>query len=182
MSAGLAQALRDGPTPVPEAIRRCEEILASGLVDQHAEVLTTLCLAYLKALTGDITAARELCRQAKSSLADLKGRSLAAAPIATMTLGRIELLAGDAAAAAAEFRRGYEALGEIGERYFRPLIGALLAEALVAGGLHHNAMQIASEVEAIAPDDDLEAQAICRGAKAQALAADGRLDEALQLV
>ncbi|HEX8967030.1 MAG TPA: adenylate/guanylate cyclase domain-containing protein, partial [Chloroflexota bacterium] len=59
MSANLAQALRDGPTPVPDAMRRCSEIVADGLVDQQAEVLTMLHLAFLLALSGDIAAARE---------------------------------------------------------------------------------------------------------------------------
>ena len=38
---------------MPEAIRRCEEILAAGLVDQQAEVLATVHLAYLRALGGE---------------------------------------------------------------------------------------------------------------------------------
>jgi hypothetical protein len=75
MSAALAQAVRDGPTPVPEAIRRCEAILADGLVDQQAEVIATLHLAYLYALAGDLVAAQEFYRTAQPRLADLAGET-----------------------------------------------------------------------------------------------------------
>jgi class 3 adenylate cyclase/tetratricopeptide (TPR) repeat protein len=182
MSAALAQALRDGPTPVPEAIRRCETMLAAGLVDQQAEVLATVHLAYLHALAGDLATARGLYRQARSRLSDLGGAALTAASVANITIGRIELLAGDVVTARAELRRDYEALGEIGERYFRPTIGALLGQALCASGLHQEAIAITTEVAMMAPEDDVEAQAIWRAAQAKALASVGRVDDALRLI
>jgi len=69
----------------------------------------------------------------------------------------------------------------MGERYFRASIGALLAQALAASGLHPEALRIASEVEAIAAEDDVEAQAIWRTARAKAIASQGDVEEALRL-
>jgi tetratricopeptide (TPR) repeat protein len=182
MSAALAQALRDGPTPVHEAIRRCQDMLAAGLVDQQAEVLATLHLAYLHALAGDVFAARTLYQQARGRLSDLGGAALTAASVANITVGRIELLSGEAVTAATELRQEYDALGQIGERYFRPTIGALLGQALCEAGLYEEAAAVAREVEVMAPDDDVEAQAIWRAVQARALAADGRAQEGLPLV
>ncbi|HTD77567.1 MAG TPA: AAA family ATPase, partial [Chloroflexota bacterium] len=181
MSAAMAQALRDGPTPVPEAIRRCQEILAAGLVDQQAQVLATVHLAYLYGLAGELARARALYAEARLRLSDLGGGALTAASLASLTIGRIELLADETARATDELRSEFQTLGEMGERYFRPSIGALLAQAVCASGLYHEAIAISEEVEAISPPDDPEAQAIWRTARAKAQAALGCLPEALRL-
>jgi hypothetical protein len=181
MSAALAQALRDGPTPVPEAIARCTEILSVGLVDQQAEVLATLHLGYLYALADDLVRARELCRQARARLTDLGGGALTASSIASLTIGRIELLAGETTIAITELRREYEVLGSMGERYFRPVVGALLAQAVCSSGAHSEAIEITCELELMAADDDIEAQAVWRSARAKALAAKDEAVDALRL-
>jgi class 3 adenylate cyclase/tetratricopeptide (TPR) repeat protein len=176
MSSALAQALRDGPTPVPEAIRRCEEILAAGLVDQQAEVLATLHLAYLRALAGELASAREMYRQARLRLDDLGGGALLVGAQMSLTIGRVELLADDAPRASDELRRSFDALGEVDERYFRPLVGALLAQAEQSDGRHDEALALSAQVEALAADDDIEVQALWRCVRAKALAhADANL-------
>jgi ATP/maltotriose-dependent transcriptional regulator MalT len=179
LSASLAQALRNGPTPVPEAIERCRVILGAGLIDQQSAALTMLHLAYLHALAGEISEARDLCRQARSRLADLGGGLIVSR--ASLVSGRVELLAQNSGAAAAEFRRDYDALGAMGERYFRPLIGAFLARAVYAMGNVGEALILTGEVEKMAAADDVEAQAIWRGVRARIILPMGKKDEALWL-
>jgi ATP/maltotriose-dependent transcriptional regulator MalT len=179
MSAALAQALRNGPTPVDEAIQRCEEILAIGLVDQQAEAMTTLHLAYLRALAGDLLTARTLCGEARRRLSDLGGGMVAVR--SSLVTGRVELLAGDAERAEAELRRDYDALGEMGERYFRPLIGALLAQAVYSAGRHHEALVLTARVEETASSDDVETQALWRCVRAKGVAERGYVEEADRL-
>jgi class 3 adenylate cyclase/tetratricopeptide (TPR) repeat protein len=179
MSAALAQALRNGPTPVPEAIRRCQEILASGLVDQQAEALTMLHVAYLHALAGDVAPARRFYGEARQRLADL-GAGLIGSRT-SLVIGRVELLANDLGTAEGALRLDYDTLGRMGERYHRPLIGALLAQCLYAAGRHAEALVLSGEVEKNAAPDDVEAQALWRCVRAKLLVGMGYVDEALWL-
>lgn len=181
MSAALGQALRDGPTPVPVGIRRCEEILAAGLVDQQAEILVTLHLAYLHALAAEGSRARELGQQARLRLADLGGGAVMDGAQMSLTIGRVELLMDNAAAAAKELQRSFDTLGDVGERYFRPLIGALLAQATYTDGQREAAVVLADHAELIAADDDVEAHVLLRCVRAKALARRGATRQALTL-
>jgi predicted ATPase/class 3 adenylate cyclase len=179
LSAALVQALRIGPTPVPEAIGRCQDILADGLVDQQAQALTTLQLAYLHALGGNITTARHLYSEARQRLGELGGGLIARRT--SLVIGRVELLANDLLAAEAALRLDYDALGQMGERYFRPLMGALLAQVLHARGRFDEALVLTGEVEKSAAADDLEAQALWHCVRAKLVARMGYVDEALWL-
>src|SRR5439155_7547230 len=82
----LAQALMYGPTPVPEAIRRCEELRedARGPVAESVEELRDRAtaergveaalgatLAELHAMQGDFAEARALCARARALYDDL---------------------------------------------------------------------------------------------------------------
>jgi class 3 adenylate cyclase/tetratricopeptide (TPR) repeat protein len=181
MSAALAQALRDGPSPVPEAISRCEELLAAGFVDQQAEVMATLHLSYLHALAGELANARRLYGDARMRVADLPGGALTVTALTTLAIGRVELLADEPLTAEAELRLGYAVLGEMGERYFRPVVGALLAQAVCARGRYDEALAITGAVETMAADDDVEAQALWRCVRAKALARGGDAAAAVRL-
>jgi class 3 adenylate cyclase/Flp pilus assembly protein TadD len=181
LSAALAQALRDGPTPVPEAIARCEAIIEAGLVDQQAEVQATINLAYLHALAGDVETARGLCRQARTRLTDLGGGALSASSLVSLTISRVELLAEQPGNAEPELRLHFDALGGIGERYFRPLTGALLAQLVYTSGKTQEAMFLTSKVEEMAAADDVEVQALWRSVRAKVLARDGHVGAAVRL-
>ncbi|HEX8967191.1 MAG TPA: hypothetical protein VF937_04875, partial [Chloroflexota bacterium] len=74
------------------------------------------------------------------------------------------------ASAAAELRQCFEELGRLGERYFRPLVGALLAQATCADQRYEEALTLVAEVEAMAAEDDVEAQALWRSVRAKVLA------------
>ena len=131
-SSGFTIALRDGPTPVAEAIARCEEIIRRASSTGRPRRSSLCSLSYLEAMRANFTRARELYAKARAMFLEVGAAVLAAHT--SLTSGKVELLAGDAAAAEAELRRDYDELGAMGERYFRPLVGALLAQALHAEG------------------------------------------------
>jgi class 3 adenylate cyclase len=176
VSSAYTIALRDGPTPVAEAIARCEEIVEGGLIDRQAEALVLCSLSYLEAMRANFDRARALYAQARAMFVEVGATVLAAHT--SLTSGRVELLAGDAAAAEAELLGDYEALGEMGERYFRPLVAALLAQALHAQGKLAEARSFADAARELAGEDDIEAQGVWRAVAARVRSADGEVEEA----
>ena len=70
-----------GPTPVDAAIAQCESLVAQGLRDRQAQGKALCTLAQLRAMRGEIDAARELYRQGRAILNDL-GRGVVAASTA----------------------------------------------------------------------------------------------------
>jgi ATP/maltotriose-dependent transcriptional regulator MalT len=179
LTAALTIGLCDGPTPVGEAIERCEEIARAGLADRQAEALVLCSLAYLRSMQGDFAEARELYGHAGDLLRDLGGAVLAA--YTSLASARVELLAGEPGLAERELARDYEALDALGERYFLPLIAAHLAEAVHAQGRHAEAMKLAASARELADKDDVEAQALWRRVHAKTLVTEGRLEEAERL-
>ena len=175
-SSGFTIALRDGPTPVDEAIARCEEIISAGLVDRQAEALVLCSLSYLEAMRANFPRARELYAKARAMFEEVGAAVLAAHT--SLTSGRVELLAGDAAAAEAELRRDYDELGAMGERYFRPLVGALLAQAMLAEGKLGEARALAEEARQLADEDDIETQGVLRAITARLHSSNGDNDDA----
>jgi class 3 adenylate cyclase/tetratricopeptide (TPR) repeat protein len=176
LTAAYTIGLCDGPTPVTEAIARCDEVIRHGLPDRQAEALVLCSLAYLRSMQGDFQEARELYGRAGDLLHDLGGAVLAAST--SLASGRVELLAGEPERAERELTRDYEALTAMGERYFLPLVAAHLAQALQAQGRQAEAVTLAIAAQGIADDDDVEAQALWRRVRAKALAGEGRLGEA----
>jgi class 3 adenylate cyclase/tetratricopeptide (TPR) repeat protein len=142
----LTVALYFGPTPVAEAVQRCEEILADSAVDRSARAGTLGVLGGLRAMEGRLDEARELFGQGLSILEDL-GIVLRLASRRTIS-GAIELLADDPAAAERELRWGYERLAAIGEHQDLPGIAAQLAEALYRQERYEEAEPYASLAEA----------------------------------
>jgi hypothetical protein len=67
----------------------------------------------------------------------------------------------------------YGDLGRLGERFFRPLVGALLAEALQQAGDMAGATAQVAEVAGEADASDVETWALLDGARAAVLAAAG---------
>ena len=175
-SSGYTIALRDGPTQVADAIARCEDIVRAGLVDRQAEALVLCSLSYLEGMRGNFERARELYLQARGLFEELGAAVLAAHT--SLTSGRVELLAGNAAAAEAELRRDYDTLGVMGERYFRPLVAAVLAQALHAQGKLAEARELVAEARELADEDDIETQAVWRSVAARLRAEDGAVEEA----
>ena len=179
LSSAYAYSLCDGPTPVPEAVAKCEEMIARGLGHKQSDAIVLTSLACLVALDGDFDRARALYREARATLDDL-GAAVFAASTSFMS-ARVELLAGDPEAAERDLRRDYERLEAMGELFFRASVGSMLAEALLAQGRTDEAEAVSFEAEQLAAEDDIEVETICRSIRGRALARRGMFNEAIRL-
>ena len=179
LTAGFTFGLAKGPTPAPEAIPLCAEIVDRRLADRQADAITRCSLAYLLAMVGDFEQAREQYDTARELLDDL-GRPVATA-YAAVAAARVELLAEEPGRAEEGLFPAYETLGRFGERYLRPVVGALLAQTLYALGRIEDADRIASETSRIADEDDVETQSELGGLRAKLLAGSGEFDGAAEL-
>jgi class 3 adenylate cyclase/tetratricopeptide (TPR) repeat protein len=168
-----------GPTPVPEAIERCEKLLAKGLANRQADAYVLSVLAQLRAMQGDFEEARELYRRAQALFEELGLAVLAA--WTTLQSSAVEMLAGDPARAEEELRKHVETLTDMGEKYTLPLLTVLLARSVFAQGRSEEAAQIAGMAKELAAEDDLEAQVLWRGVRARILVTDGNFEEAERL-
>jgi hypothetical protein len=157
-----------GPTPVPEAIERCESIVAEALEDRRTQGIVMSLLSELRAMQGDFAAARDLYTHARLMLEEF-GRSVVAASTSQQSC-RVELLARDPAAAERELRRDFEVLEEMGERYFLSTAAGELARAVYAQGRYAEAEELTRLAEELSGDDDLTSQALWRSVRAKALA------------
>jgi ATP/maltotriose-dependent transcriptional regulator MalT len=164
-----------GPTPVPEAIKQCEEILTATTGDRKAEAVTLLYLSHLEAMHGNFDRARELYRRSRAIL-DEFGMKLYAA-LTSLDSGPIELMAGNPAAAEAELRSDYEALDQIGERNYRATVAGVLAEALYQQDRLDDAERFARIAQDIGAADDVSSQALWRSVLGKTLARRGEFAE-----
>jgi class 3 adenylate cyclase/tetratricopeptide (TPR) repeat protein len=174
--ANYSIGLREGPTPVDEAIRHCEEALARGLADRQAEALVVSSLARLRAMKGDFDQGRELIVHA-DRIRDELGPNVIA-PLTSLQSSRIETLAGNLSAAERDLRRDFDKLSAMGDKYLLPLVAALLARAVRQQDRVDEATELAVVTEDLADDGDVETQAVLRGVRAQLMAHAGDLDGA----
>jgi len=175
----LALVYCHGPTPVEQAIARCEEILELGRGHAAIEVSTRAKIAGLEAMRGRFELARDLylrCRAVGEEFG--VGPVLAALPNYS---GPIELLAGDPEAAERELRAGCRALEELGETSVLSTSAALLARTLEHVGRLDEAEEQTVLSERNASRDDLASQTTWRGVRARVLAQRGEFERAQQL-
>ncbi len=175
----LAATLWDLPIPFDVAVSRAERLLEAAAGDpwDEAAILGPLSLTY--AYAGRFADARAAYRRAQSILA-ASGAELDWTRCAHGA-GRIELMAGDPAAAEQNLREAYEALHAMGERGDRANIVTLLAEAAYAQGHFDQALRLTEEAEALAGAGDFDAQARWRATRAKVLARRGQFDAAVRL-
>jgi class 3 adenylate cyclase/tetratricopeptide (TPR) repeat protein/type II secretory pathway predicted ATPase ExeA len=168
-----------GPTPVPEAIEHCEEIVAEAVEDRRTQGLVMSLLSGLKAMRGEFATARDLYTHARIMLAEL-GRSVVAASTSQQSCG-VEMLAGDPAAAERELRRDFAELSEMGEKYFLSTAAGELARAVYAQGRYEEAEELTRMAAELSAEDDLTSQALWRSVRAKTLARRGLGPEAEEL-
>jgi class 3 adenylate cyclase/tetratricopeptide (TPR) repeat protein len=157
-----------GPTPVSEGVDRCESIVAGALEDRRTQGLVMSLLSGLRAMQGEFTAARDLYTRARLMLEEF-GSSVVAASTSQQSC-RVELLAGDPAAAERELRRDLKELSEMGERYFLSTAAGELARVVYAQGRYVEAEELSRIAEELSADDDVTSQALWRSVRAKALA------------
>jgi predicted ATPase len=175
----LAVALLDLAIPADAAVGRAERLLEAAAGDPWDEAPILPELAWLYGYAGRLADARAACRRAQSILT-ASGAELDGA-IAAMEAGRVELIAGDPAAAERALRPANEALRAMGEAGFRASVVGLLAEAACVQGRFDQALRLTEEAEALAGADDVEAQGRWRATRAKLLARRGQFPAAAQL-
>jgi hypothetical protein len=163
-----AIAVRAGPTPVPEAIRRCEE-LARWRDMLHPGVLCEL--AHLRAMAGDFDEGRELISRARRLMVE---RMRIRRPLmwAARSSAAVELLIGDSASAERDLRAGLEMALDFDERDVVSKIAARLSRSLFTRGETQEAGRFVTMSFDYAPAESLTAQALWRVAKAGAASRD----------
>jgi tetratricopeptide (TPR) repeat protein len=154
-----------GPAPVPEAKRRCEEILAASEGESALKASVEGKLACLQAMVGEFDAARELVRKAKGFYLD-RGYDTARAGYSEL-YAYVETLAGNHEEAARELREGYDILERLGEKSVLSTIAGYLANSLCTLKSDKEAMTLAVRAEEAAADDDVTSHVLWRRARAK---------------
>jgi predicted ATPase/class 3 adenylate cyclase len=178
---GIVGSVAQGPTPASEAAAFAEQHLklAQEKGWRFLEAGASLHLGRLQAMLGQFEEAREHVAEAQRICQEL-GLELWAATFHHF-LGFVEMLAGEPSAAEHHFRRGYEALGRLGEQPYRLTTAAYLAHALYELGRYEEVMDLTRSIEEEAVTDDVHTQVLWRGARAKALARLGRGAEAVEI-
>jgi len=146
---------------VTDASARLREVVERVSVDQLAVAKVNLQLAQLTAMAGDFDTARDLYRSSQAKLEELRAGIHALST--SLDAARVELLAGDHAAAEQLLRRDFDALNAVGEKYSLSSVAGLLAHAIERQGRIDEADEITRIAEEISAPDDLDAQALWRG-------------------
>jgi class 3 adenylate cyclase/tetratricopeptide (TPR) repeat protein len=175
----LAMALYYGPTPVPEAIRRCREVLEETSENPVVGPAFLVSLGGLHAMCGRFGEARGLLGQGRSLFEEL-GLKVWVAGMSLLSAD-VELLARDAEAAERDLRVAYEALERMGERGLLSAVAAQLGRALCAQERYDEAEGFAQIGQELAHSDDVAAQMLWRTTRAKVLARRQRLEEAESL-
>jgi class 3 adenylate cyclase/tetratricopeptide (TPR) repeat protein len=161
ISVWFASCLALGPTPAPEAIVRCQDLLLQG--SRRVEAAVFVVLGYLSAVAGRPEVARSYLARGKQRHEEL-GLTFSRAHW-TVLSGMALLMTGQAEEAEAELRWGYETLREMGERAGMSTVAAYLARALVALGRYEEAEELTVESEKSAAETDLASQIAWRGTR-----------------
>jgi tetratricopeptide (TPR) repeat protein len=169
-----------GPTPVDDAVGRCEAILQDVRHNRISSGWVLCLLANLWAMRGDFERARRAYGDGRAAIQEVAGEGWHLAWSARMA-SRVEMLAGDPATAERLLRDAAALLERTGERYLLSTVTALLARAVLALGRTSEAAALTVRAEELTGADDVESQAEWRAARAKVRAREGRLDEAARL-
>ncbi len=171
----VASSLFFGPTPVDEAITRCEQIRCEVRADTAAEAATLNPLAGLHAIVGRFALARELLATSRALLADID-------PTLNLAVSHpraiVEMLAGDPAAAEAYLKADSDTLDDMEDEAFLSTTHAFRAQALLAQGRDDEAEHYTRLSEQRAAASDLLTQMMWRAVRARVLAGRGDIEQA----
>ncbi|HET7520452.1 MAG TPA: adenylate/guanylate cyclase domain-containing protein [Candidatus Limnocylindria bacterium] len=176
---GYTQAALYGPTPVDEAVTRCEELAAGTGGDRRTEALILHHLTQLYAMQGEFAKARSAGTRARQIYDDLGAGLLAAA--LSISVGQVELLAGNLADARAVLTEGYSAVQEMGGAFLQTGIAGLLGKVAYGESDLEEVARYSQTIESMADADDIDAQTEWRSLRSLALAHRGEAEEAMAL-
>jgi class 3 adenylate cyclase/tetratricopeptide (TPR) repeat protein len=169
-----------GPSPVPRAIARCEDLLAQATDETKSSAIARCALARLEAMRGNFDRARTLYQLSRERLEEF-GWSLLAAQT-SLDSGPIEMLAGQLEAAERELRGDYEALTRMGEQNYIATTAAFLAEVVYRQGRLDEAADLVDFSSRVALPHDVMTQVLWRCVRGKLLARQGRLGDSEELV
>jgi len=179
-ATAYAAAAAFGPTPVAAAIQRCESMVEQVSEDRQSEATIMAFLGSLLACQGTFDRARELAARALSAIEEL-GLDVAYSHICR-EYWRVEMLAGDFAAAERVLRGAYERLEGVGERYMLSTVGGLLGQTAYVLGRYDEAESFGMVAKDLATEDDVDTQALWRCLLGKVYARRGSLGEGERLV
>jgi tetratricopeptide (TPR) repeat protein len=162
-----------GPTPVDEAIRRCEEFRERVAASPLAVALTVNPLASLHAMRGEFDLADRCVREANATLHQLGSLGWVSHHEAL-----VRLLAGRPELAERPLREAVERLVSMHDRGLLATTAAMLAQTLYAQERFSEAHEQCELAAGAAAADDIVTQVIWRGVKAKLVAREGRFAEA----
>ena len=177
LASFLAQALYYGPTPVEEAIRRSENLLAERPNDRSLKASITGAIAGLQAMRGDFEEARRLQADARALYEELGQRFRIA--LWSLVAAEIETLAGRPEEAAAILRWAFDELNDMGWTSVMSTMAAFLADALAPDS--KEALRYSRLSEELAADEDVVTQVMWRVARARAAADEDLAIQAVRL-
>jgi DNA-binding SARP family transcriptional activator/class 3 adenylate cyclase len=160
-----------GPTPVDDAIRRCEGFREVVRASPLATAVTVKPLALLHAMKGDLVTAERLLEQAREIMQELGAVSANVSHLEAS----VRLLAGQPELAEAMLREDAERLWSMDAL---ATTTALLAQAVYAQGREREAADLCRMTDRRAAAEDTATQAIWRGVQAKIFAREGRREEA----
>jgi DNA-binding SARP family transcriptional activator/tetratricopeptide (TPR) repeat protein len=176
----IAAALYWGPTPVEDAVLRCESLLRDETLDLPGTAYLNAFLGGFVAQQQEFERARELVDSARATLEDL-GLRAATDTYCTPVLGEVELLAGNASLSARILRELCDRLDKAKDFSHLASRASDLAEALAEQGLFDEADVWTRVAETRAAIDDLKAQMMWRPIRARVHARRGELAIAEEL-
>jgi class 3 adenylate cyclase/predicted ATPase len=169
----------NGPMPVESALQRAEQVRGHVEGDRRLRVTILRCQARLEAMRCSFDVARELIAEA-TALADELGLEVSAAAV-QLDSGRVELAAGQPAAAERSVRPAVESLERMGNRGYFVTTAPVLVDALFAQGRGEEAAALIERVAEWSVAEDLDPQIAWRRVKAKLLAQRGEFENAERL-
>jgi DNA-binding SARP family transcriptional activator/tetratricopeptide (TPR) repeat protein len=164
----IASALLYGPTPVGQAIQRCEELLANQVDERLGDAHVRLSMGGIEALRARFDEGHELISQARRSYEEL-GQSVNARSCDFLE-GLIAILSGEYAEAEVAFRRSYETSERIGDSASLAISAAELADTLYRQARYDEAERLTYVSQKHAAREDLPAEFSWRSVRAKVLA------------
>ncbi|HEY8626710.1 MAG TPA: AAA family ATPase, partial [Gaiellaceae bacterium] len=176
----LAAALYHGPTPVPEALRRCEDLLGSDDIDLSGRANVLALMGALQAQAERFDQGRALAEEARNTYEQLGQNARIATSYAPLA-AEIEQLAGDAVTAEALLRETCDVLTQMGDWGHLSTRASELAHVLLAQGRWDEAEEWARLSAAHSTSADVASEFSWRPALARVLAFRGDVTEAKRL-
>jgi class 3 adenylate cyclase/tetratricopeptide (TPR) repeat protein len=177
----VVSSLVDGTTPVPQAIRRCEEILASADIRLQSAAHTKRKLSMLYSMRGEVAEGRRLIDEALEIFEEL-GLPLPLAAALGFESAAVHWIEGDLAAAEGDVRRAVGLLTAMNEKGMLSTLAARLADILSLQDEQKGEVEdLLSWSEDLAGADDWSTHSTIKQVRARLLARQHEFEGAVSL-